>query len=79
MTTHSLSHSARHTTHLLAPAHILNHILIRRLRCVDARLRSLDGEGETVHDDEGGPDYFALHEAHDFPGDAGAGVDHLGV
>lgn len=55
------------STYLLTPANILDHVLVRRLGGVHARLGSLHGQREGVHDDESVAYDLALHEAHDLP------------
>src|SRR6266702_2708265 len=51
---------------------VLDHVLIRLVRRVDARLRALNGQGERVHDHYGVSNDLPLHEPHDFPWYTGA-------
>ena len=45
---------------------ILNHVLVRLVRSIDSGLSSLNRQSEGIHDDQGIPHDFALHETHNF-------------
>ena len=54
-------------THFLGLLDVLNHVFVRLIGRIDARLRALDWERERVHDYDGMPDNLSLHKPHDLP------------
>lgn len=66
-------------TYFLRLLNVLDHVLVRLVRRIDARLGALNGERERVHDHDRMADDLPLHEPHDLPWDTGARVYDLKV
>ena len=69
--------STKRFAYFLRLLDVLDHVLVRLVRRIDARLRALNGKGERVHDYDGVSNNLPLHEPHDFPWYTRACVDDL--